>query len=716
MEGIGDFQALRAKFQNDSNFSTALLQPTKKLPAGIIPGQRTNNACPTKPKPLCRVRVPDPEQKFEPSPQKPEIAQIKPIALPRIRLHELSEVRKNEDKKGKDLLETPNVETALTIDSSKQESTACHHSGEDPVANSSFRHTLHIWENAVSSNDQKCSTLPLLHANKTVSVAELKTDSVTVTEEDGTVTGNRQGLLLAASTNPPHLHSEPVQFSTVSPPIPPRSHTSLEKRAHESINVTCSTQNTHDSGMPKKQHCLKEAKVPKNKPLPSIALLGPPPKKPPRPPKMDLSVFHQKLLDAVDDEYLTPENPETGDENSYEETVSYLKQPENSSCSNAVQEKKHSSKTVKMETIKNQFVTATHSTETDDELERRGLRNDESSNQQAAEERCKIGDDEDILVAEEMNGECFVGKRMLQKGTAQSFTQHFLEKDKNFSDGYVCLEALKVSDESAALDSIPAEALEELYDDVEGLERGFQASDNFSPFASDSGRRPKPGFQPPVALERRVLDNAFEETYEDVQSEDYKSTKSDNDKVEKLKKFGRFFKKEKFKMKNIQLKENTCNISSSVPNLDVMTQENMVYDDVNMEEKDREKNEMHKNWKLRFLVSKDKDRRRSSEDTDINLSSRNLFKVKKYNVGKHNKMTKEEKLFREKFMYTKEITVINTAVAHCSNTLTKRKLDLRITAGEQLEVIDVTEGNHLICRNAEGVYGYVLLEHLNFSH
>ncbi|KAL8178604.1 UNVERIFIED_CONTAM: FYN-binding protein 2 [Gekko kuhli] len=79
-------------------------------------------------------------------------------------------------------------------------------------------------------------------------------------------------------------------------------------------------------------------------------------------------------------------------------------------------------------------------------------------------------------------------------------------------------------------------------------------------------------------------------------------------------------------------------------------------------------------------------------------------------------MTKEEKLFRERFMYTKEITVINTAVAHSSNILTKRKFDLRITTGEQLEVIDIAEGNQLICRNSEGMYGYVLLEHLNFSH
>ncbi|KAL8178603.1 UNVERIFIED_CONTAM: hypothetical protein K2H54_053585 [Gekko kuhli] len=329
-------------------------------------------------------------------------------------------------------------------------------------------------------------------------------------------------------------------------------------------------------------------------------------------------------------------SPETGEENSYEETVSYLKQPENSSCANVAQETTHSFKPGRVEVIKNHFLTATHSTEADDELERRVLCHNESSKQKAAEERFKIGDDGEMK--EGMNGKSFVGKNMLQKRTAQHFTEQILEKDRNFSDGYVCLEALKVNEEQAALDSRSVQALEELYDDVEGLERVIQASDNFSPLTFDS-----------------VSDNTFEETYEDVQSEDYKSTKSElredskdahahcghwfkpsmeiststsakkketwstnNDKVEKLKKFGKFFKKEKFKMKNAQLKENICNLSSSVPNLDVMTQENMVYDDVNMEENaTKEKNEMHKNWKLRFLASKEKDRRRSSEDADM---------------------------------------------------------------------------------------------------
>ncbi|KFP27640.1 Uncharacterized protein C1orf168, partial [Colius striatus] len=92
---------------------------------------------------------------------------------------------------------------------------------------------------------------------------------------------------------------------------------------------------------------------------------------------------------------------------------------------------------------------------------------------------------------------------------------------------------------------------------------------------------------------------------------------------------------------------------------------------------------------------------------------RNIFKVKKSNVEKSKKMEKEEKLFRETFMYDKEIKVISTATAQCS-VPSKRRVDLAVTAGEQLDVIDVTEGNAVICRSSGGRYGYVLVEHLNF--
>lgn len=51
--------------------------------------------------------------------------------------------------------------------------------------------------------------------------------------------------------------------------------------------------------------------------------------------------------------------------------------------------------------------------------------------------------------------------------------------------------------------------------------------------------------------------------------------------------------------------------------------------------------------------------------------------------------------------YDKEIRVINTATAACSIP-SKRRADLPLTAGEQLDVIDVTEGSAVICRNSEG--------------
>ncbi|NXY70845.1 FYB2 protein, partial [Glareola pratincola] len=92
---------------------------------------------------------------------------------------------------------------------------------------------------------------------------------------------------------------------------------------------------------------------------------------------------------------------------------------------------------------------------------------------------------------------------------------------------------------------------------------------------------------------------------------------------------------------------------------------------------------------------------------------RKIFKVNKSNAEKSKKIEKEEKFFRETFMYDKEIKVINTATAECS-VPSKRRVDLPLTAGEQLDVIDVTEGSAVICRNSEGRYGYVLVEHLNF--
>ncbi|NWZ71014.1 FYB2 protein, partial [Acrocephalus arundinaceus] len=63
--------------------------------------------------------------------------------------------------------------------------------------------------------------------------------------------------------------------------------------------------------------------------------------------------------------------------------------------------------------------------------------------------------------------------------------------------------------------------------------------------------------------------------------------------------------------------------------------------------------------------------------------------------------------------YHKEIRVLATATAERS-VPSQRRADLPLTAGEQLDVIDTVQGHALICRNAQGRYGYVLVEHLNF--
>ncbi|XP_062994478.1 FYN-binding protein 2 isoform X2 [Elgaria multicarinata webbii] len=686
-ERTGDFRALRAKFQNDSNFSSTLLQSAKKPPAEIILWQNTDSSstpCP-KPKPMRRMQVPDPERKteqFSYTLQKPETAHVKPVVLPRMRLRELSEVGKNGGRKSPDIPGTLCGETASVVDSQRQRPVSCLHPEEAALARNSFHDTLQIWESASTLSDQKCSATPPQPANRTTSLAQARTANVAAaTEEKSKMAEKEPSLVLSAPKTPSHFHSEPSPFLLATPPIPPRGQTSLERGSHRAIHVSAFSPNGYDFNKSSRTsqctngmegvHDDEEIKLPKPKPLPSIISLGPPPKKPPRPPKVDLGTFQWNLPDAVDDAYMTPEITETEGLNTYEDTISYLRQPESSM--NSARELTHRFKSgTKEDTKKQNFLIATPSAEKEDKKLRSAVWNHELPTQQQAKEIVKISGHGGLLTKPKTNGEHRDEKYVPQEETTQSFPGTGLEKYGNFSDGYVCLETLKTDEEEASLGPRAAKSVqpvEEMYDDVEGLQREFQASETYSSFTLD-----------------HFSDDTYEETYEDVQSEGYNSAKSDDVKVEKLKGLGKFFKKGKYKMKNAHLKENFRNLSRSVPNLDVMAQENMMYDEVD------------------------------TEPNDTNFSSRNFFKVKKYNLEKINKMTKEEKLFREKFMYKKEITVINTAVTHCSNTLTKGKLDLKITAGEQLDVIDITEGNQLICRNSEGKYGYVLLEHLNFRY
>ncbi|NXA87181.1 FYB2 protein, partial [Melanocharis versteri] len=123
----------------------------------------------------------------------------------------------------------------------------------------------------------------------------------------------------------------------------------------------------------------------------------------------------------------------------------------------------------------------------------------------------------------------------------------------------------------------------------------------------------------------------------------------------------------------------------------------------------RGKDEKYKVWMPKLRMAKEyKDKRKSTDDVE-----RNIFKFKKGSEEKSKKMEKEEKVFRETFMYQKEIRVLARATAERS-VPSRRHADLPLTAGEQLDVIDAAQPHAVICRNAQGRYGYVLVEHLNF--
>ncbi|KAM6174058.1 FYN-binding protein 2 [Erethizon dorsatum] len=234
------------------------------------------------------------------------------------------------------------------------------------------------------------------------------------------------------------------------------------------------------------------------------------------------------------------------------------------------------------------------------------------------------------------------------------------------------------------------------YDDVDGLRTDISKSDFSSSFTSESKE-------------------SSEEMYDDVYKTKSNSPQIDLDGKEALKRLQHFFKKEKdrFKMKAIKSKENLRAFSVSLPDLQLRSQEVTIYDDVNTSERESNDEDKMKTWRPNFLSPRRKKEKSGAKGSE-SFSPGNFFRTKKQNYLEKNRV-REEKLFRQRFQYDKEITVINRAVA-CSNNSRNGIFDLPVTPGEELEVIDTTDQNMVLCRNSKGKYGYVLIEHLDFKH
>ncbi|EOB00383.1 Uncharacterized protein C1orf168, partial [Anas platyrhynchos] len=428
------------------------------------------------------------------------------------------------------------------------------------------------------------------------------------------------------------------------------------------------------------------------------ASLGPAPRKPPRPPNVDLSSLRSAMpsvhrgneTTAEDEDYLIPESAQLEEQHNCEETLMYPNQSGDTTTLCVIEVPKvEPQEQKKQKTLP--FGKSSHWRDTiEDEKEEKP---DLERVKQELKKILKAGGNEYVSLSSQTREDGRGGIKALhvkQDVTSTQPAKHptpqGLAKDRA-EPRYMYVGAPRPGEEETALSQNTLQTPEDVYDDVEGLQDRLHASDVSSPSASGSRSN-------------------CEETYEDVEIGGDNPAKEES---ERQKRFGNLFKIEKLKL-NTRFKENLRLFSISVPNLANVSQEDMVYDDVEAGQRDpREKDDKYKTWMPKFLMSRDeKDRRKSSDDVD-----RSILKIRKNSAEKSKKMEKEEKIFRETFLYDKEISVINTATAECS-VPSKRRADLPLTAGEQLDVIDVTEGNAVICRNSEGRYGYVLVEHLNF--
>ncbi|XP_071666295.1 FYN-binding protein 2 isoform X3 [Patagioenas fasciata] len=701
--GVTDFRALRAKFQNDSTLANKLVQPHKKPPTAIPPKLGSGGNAVSRPLPLSKremIKLKPKGEPAHPTSQPSALTQCNPLAWPRAKLSYLELTEQNEERKGnvsKKGLSSPKNgrEQPLPSHFTDQYGSA-QTAPEDSLLSGSFHHALQILENTLSHGKKANAMLATerpanfyVHPCPEQMCAPAASGSSRMQPSGSDAMGDSP-----AQKKDALRHSEPAlsQLGYRAPREPPQ-------HQEESEPPFCQPR----AG--KWSHSLG-SKWPRIKPLPSAESLGPAPGKPPRPPQFDLSAFRSAMplvrrgneTTADEEDYLAPESAQLEEQHNYEENPTYLNQSGNTTTLCVIEVPKADPREhKKQKTLLFAKSSSGKAIIEDEKEEKTSLEREKQEGKKIFE----VSGNEYVSPTSQAKEDGRGGMEVLQEKqdvtgtqTAKYPTPQGLARDgaellRNRNIG-----ALKPGVERTALNQNiwwSLEAPEDIYDDVEGMhDRLSQASDVSSAFASAS-----------------ISGNSYEETYEDVEIGGDNPAKME---TEKQKRFGNLFKIEKLKLKNNRFKENLRLFSISVSNLVADSQDDTVYDDVEVGQRTlREKDDKYRTWMPTFLMAKeDKDQRKSGSNM-----GRNIFKVKKSNAEKSKKMGKEEKFFRETFMYDKEINVINTATAECSVPSTRR-VDLPVTAGEQLDVIDVTEGNAVICRNSEGRYGYVLMEHLNF--
>ncbi|XP_012970430.2 FYN-binding protein 2 [Mesocricetus auratus] len=713
-EGVKNFKELRAKFQK---FDAPPLPGAIKLLAGV---SRKDDRGHTQPAQSVASRKSVSSHHHLPlSYSSTEVSQ--PLKNQKMKSGQRGENQKNSSGPPEKSPECPagnSQKAAMPSDMSKSRAETSNQ--EKGMIVSSFKYKLWNWEKFSSQKSEVSPASPLtncgtrtfhLEGQKTTALVQIKPE--TSPEATGTETLPPQSHLMVQEKSPVASEDPPL-------PLPQNGKKGTESPADGSPRSSL-YQPIYEceltSPVPEKPES-RDDQLPKTKPLPSIETLGPPPPKPSKPPFVNLQAFHKQRTAVsktlkevtVKEGPLPPDGAEFEELHNYDTRISYLSHSSNSINLCAAEETSEATYEIEIEELQKPWRSFLH-------LEPRPTPTDEGNNMKEKEPReleppmpedshpnhpSKVGVYEETPGKVEMAG-VHGDRRSVPAGNQEALVDInqnrlfpedvLLTRHSQDRGGYV--EALEVTKETPSLSTIRSNSSsEKTYDDVGCSREELPKWDFSSSFTSDS-------------------EENSEEMYEDIYKTKNNDQKTEADGRAALRRLQQLFRKERgiFRIKKTKSKENISNgFSMSLPDLGFRSQDVIIYDDVDTSEKEPKDEDKLKTWKPKFLISKGK----RSGDGSKSFSPRNFFRTKKHNLEK-NRMEKEEKLFRERFQYGKEIVVINRAVA-CSSNSRNGIFDLPITPGEQLEVIDTTEQNLVICRNSKGKYGYVLIEHLHFKH
>ncbi|XP_027734864.1 FYN-binding protein 2 isoform X1 [Empidonax traillii] len=662
VECVTDFKALRAKFQNDSDLANKLVQPLKKPSTEITSKLGSGGNAVSNPLPLSKrdVKIIKPAH---PTSQPSMLTQHSPLPLPQAKLGHNKEQEGNIS--GKRLSSPQNSSEKPLLSCSSDQQGSGQTAPVDPQPPNSFHHVLQIWEETLSCNEKASATLPMQRAANLdmYPCPEQRATRAPVAWDSDRMRPSGSKAVLDWRAQKKNA----LRGSGTALPQAPRGHRSSDGAGAEGMVATAFCQAGYRPPGEKPQHqkelepplCQPRAgkwsysprnKWPRIKPLPSAESLGPAPGKPPRPPKFDLNAFRSNLP------LVHRGNETTAGEEDYLSPKSAQLQEQNNYEETPV--------------YLNQAGDTTTLCVIEGTLQVPKAEPQEHKKQKifpfakSSPERATIEDEKEGKPSHERE------KLEVMKIFKTGGSEYMSPSSQTKEDGRDGMKVLQGRQDVTS--TLPAN-----YPILQGLSK-----DRAELLHSMDVGAPKLGAER-TALNQNTWQplQAPEDIYDDIEElqdglsyrsdasssftsdsfsgntyeETYEDVEIGGDnpakpETEKQKRFGNLFKIEKLKLNNFRLKENL----------------------------------------------------------------RNIFKFKKSSEEKSRKREKEEKFFRETFMYDKEINVINTATAECS-VPSERRVDLPVTAGEQLDVIDVTEGHAVICRNSEGRYGYVLVEHLNFG-